>query len=52
MGIQAASVGAGMFVETTLSGFLGNYGFIYVNFVHSYWIYFHDLTGTAITGYR
>ena len=35
MGIQAASVGAGMFVETTLSGFLGNYGFIYVNFVHS-----------------
>ncbi len=35
MGIQAASVGAGMFVETTLSGFLGNYGLIYVNFVHS-----------------
>lgn len=34
MGIQAASVGAGMFFETTLSGILGNYGFLYVNFVH------------------
>ena len=34
MGIQAASVGAGMFIEMTLSGILGAYGFEKVYFVH------------------
>jgi predicted MFS family arabinose efflux permease len=34
MGIQAASIGAGMFIETTLCGALGTYGFENVNFVH------------------
>ncbi len=35
MGIQAASIGAGMFLETTLSGIVGSHGFENVYYVHS-----------------
>jgi MFS family permease len=35
MGIQAASIGAGMFLETTLSGMLGSNRFENVYYVHS-----------------
>ena len=35
MGIQAASIGAGMFIETTLCGILGAGGFERVYFVHA-----------------
>lgn len=34
MGIQAASVGAGMVVVTTAGGILGRYGFQYAYFIH------------------